>query len=112
MPDYEEAIAQSMKHPPPPYYQVAMASDQVTSNMNENQLAQSRTTTHIVLPSIVQNMNSEHGVPPAYNDEGGDIVISSSETQIRPSAASSIRSNDSIATTNETEVTSLQRPQN
>lgn len=59
-----------MKQPPPPYYQVALASDQVVSNLNENQAVQSQAVTHLVIPTIVENTNVEfeHDVPPAYDE--------------------------------------------
>lgn len=34
LPDYEEALAQSLKQPPPPYYQVAMATANQISTAN------------------------------------------------------------------------------
>lgn len=103
MPDYEEAIAQSMKHPPPPYYQVAMASEQVVPNINENQSVQTRATTHVVLLPTV-----EHGVPPAY-DESGNIANTFSEPQNRLNITPTTSTNDDNAITN---VNSLQRLEN
>lgn len=49
LPDYEEAIAQGMKQPPPPYYQVAL-TNQITTNLNIEQSHPQRTVTRVAVP--------------------------------------------------------------
>lgn len=70
MPDYEEAISQSMKQqPPPPYYQVAMAPNQLVLNMNTNgnHPMHAQATTHV--PSTAENHDeSPNSIPPAYEE--------------------------------------------
>lgn len=62
LPDYEEAIAQGMKHqPPPPYYQVAVATNQMVP---DGQTVQLQATTTI--PAAIEHGNPS--VPPAYEE--------------------------------------------
>lgn len=85
LPDYEEAIAQSMKQPPPPYSQVALTTNQVVStatanvnmnsNANESQLVQSQTTTQATIPSAYDNAHNK--IPPAYDETNNHPSISS-----------------------------------
>lgn len=58
LPDYEEAIAQSMKQqPPPPYYQLTPGTQVITNIINERQFIQSSTS---------ENRGSDHcEAPPA-----------------------------------------------
>lgn len=84
LPDYEEAIAQSMKQPPPPYCQVAMTtSNPMASNATENQAT-------IILPSGIQVIPStcedvRNKIPPAYEENTN--TTSSLETRSIPSAS-------------------------
>lgn len=49
LPDYEEAIAQGMKQPPPPYYQVAL-KNQITTSLSIEQSHPQRTVTRDATP--------------------------------------------------------------
>lgn len=49
LPDYEEAIAQGMKQPPPPYYQVAL-TNQMTTSLNIEHSHTQRTVTRVAAP--------------------------------------------------------------
>lgn len=65
LPDYEEAIAQGMKHqPPPPYYQVAATNQMVSNGINGNQTVQLQATATI--PAAIENANPS--IPPAYEE--------------------------------------------
>lgn len=86
LPDYEEAIAQSMKQPPPPYCQVAMTTpnpmvpNAIISNANENQTIMPSGTQAI--PSVCDDVRNK--IPPAYEENAINRVnIQSSPLEIR-----------------------------
>lgn len=90
LPDYEEAIAQSMKQqPPPPYYQVAMQGSQMVPN---NESIQSTATTNFIESVTPANREADHGIPPAY--EVGETYL--------PMASAS----QTISTANEVDIPS------
>lgn len=102
LPDYEEAIAQSMKQPPPPYSQVALTNQVVSDvnvnmNSNETQLAQSQriiataaaaaaaaaaTTTQATIPSAYEN--AQNKVPPAYDEANALEISTTSDNYTAP----------------------------
>lgn len=69
LPDYEEAIAQSMKQPPPPYYQVAMENNQI-NGLNANNS-----------PSLGSVVTARGATNIPTNQNGASNVIT---TQVNP----------------------------
>lgn len=72
MPDYEEAIAQSMKQPPPPYYQVAMATNHPTSNRDDHSAGPLQSEACHFTDNIVVSLNS----PPGYDESNNLRTVS------------------------------------
>lgn len=106
LPDYEEAIAQSMKQPPPPYSQVAMATNSVIPNinvavMNENQSVQPQTATNSASISTNHD-NVQNKIPPAYDETNAHPSVSltsdTSSNEMNPSNGE--RSSVTISNTN------------
>lgn len=65
LPDYDEAIAQSLKQPPPPSYQVAMSNlGPVTATVNET--VNIETTAASVTPEPLNITVESHVLPPPY----------------------------------------------
>lgn len=79
LPDYEEAIAQSMKQPPPPYCQVAMTPNPISipnaissTNATENAIIVS-SGAHTI-PSNCDEVRNK--IPPAYDDANNATLAS------------------------------------
>lgn len=67
MPDYEEAIAQSMKQqPPPPSYTVAMSNAPTTPLHTIETIAETTQQTSAVVEDSTVQMPSTASPPPAY----------------------------------------------
>lgn len=87
LPDYEEAIAQSMKQPPPPYYQVAMTNASIP--ITGATVALATTSIHTIVDD--NNVNALN-TPPAYNEN----VTTMNATSVTDTNLSTIPSDNSV----------------
>lgn len=95
MPDYEEAIAQSMKQPPPPYYQVAMAN-QMTTNLSANQSMPMRTAgTRVTIPVETNENIAQNGHIPITTTHTTPVYESNTQNTTNEIASTSTSANDS-----------------
>lgn len=97
-----------MKQPPPPYYQVALATEQTVSIPNENQTVQLQAVTHVATPTIDENTNVEHGIPPAYEEASQNQCHTTTTT----TTTSATVIDGSATTSNESAHAASDRPQN
>lgn len=81
LPDYEEAIAQSMKQPPPPYCKVASAMHQTSSNLNNNLTG----LTHITNRQFIENIATSQNSPPAYDESNNQHSVTVNSDVLQPS---------------------------
>lgn len=128
LPDYEEAIAQSMKQPPPPYCQVAMTTP---TPMVANSMGLTANENPTIMPSGTQAIPStcddvRNKIPPAYEENSAatnrtidsNNTASSMEIRSIPNAldhaqneASSLPSSSSLAAANDSNVATAQQRQ-
>lgn len=102
LPDYEEAIAQSMKQPPPPYYQVAMGTNQMVAVNGTENIQRRQTTANITTAPAGANDVNAQVIPPAYDETNQTASTSESVTNANAIPANAADSNGIVATANDT----------
>lgn len=91
MPNYEEAISQSLKQPPPPYCQVVIANNPngarehsvTTANVASSSSAMSNASTAGL--TVVANSVNSIGRPPIYREDDNTEAVASTSAQVTTS---------------------------
>lgn len=97
LPDYEEALRQSMKQPPPPYCQVVIANNPsgmgerivTTASVASSSSSISAAATINTPTMVTASHGADHiGTPPIYSEsDSDDIVVASTSADVTVTAA-------------------------